>query len=52
LGKIFTNPTSDRGLLSKIYKQLKKLIIKKKKMNNPIKEWGIEPNREFTIEES
>ena len=23
--KIFTNPTSDRGLISKIYKELKKL---------------------------
>jgi hypothetical protein len=23
---IFTNPTSDRGLISKIYKELKKLI--------------------------
>ena len=25
---IFTNPTSDRGLISKIYKELKKLDIK------------------------
>ena len=27
-GKIFTNPTSDRGLISKIYKELKKLDTK------------------------
>ena len=27
--KIFTNPTCDRGLISKIYKELKKLITKK-----------------------
>jgi hypothetical protein len=27
--KVFTNPTSDRGLISKIYKELKKLIAKK-----------------------
>jgi hypothetical protein len=24
-GKIFTNPTSDRGLISNLYKELKKL---------------------------
>jgi hypothetical protein len=29
LGKIFTNPTSDRGLICKTYKELKKLTSKK-----------------------
>jgi uncharacterized protein (UPF0333 family) len=43
---IFTNTTYDRGLISKIYKELKKLITKKP--NNPIKIWGIKLNQEFT----
>ena len=45
--KFFTNPTSDRGLVSKIYKELKKLITKK-----PNKKWGIELIQEFTTEAS
>ena len=48
--KIFTNPTSDRGLISKTYKELKKLDINKP--NNPIKRWGTDLNREFSAEES
>jgi hypothetical protein len=40
--KAFTNSTSDRGLICKIYKELKKLITKKP--NNPIKKCGIELN--------
>ncbi|KAL6034225.1 hypothetical protein STEG23_023036 [Scotinomys teguina] len=47
--KIFTNPTSDRGLISRIYKELKKHDIKTS--NSPIEKWAIEINREFTAEE-
>ena len=36
--KIFTNPKSDRGLISNKYKEFKKLDSRKP--NNPIKKWG------------
>ncbi|KAL6093464.1 hypothetical protein STEG23_022186 [Scotinomys teguina] len=47
--KIFTNPTSDRGLISRIYKELKKHDIKTP--NSTIEKLAIELNREFTAEE-
>ena len=47
--KIFTNPSTDKGLISKIYKELKKLDTKT--LINPIKKWGTELNREFTTDE-
>ena len=47
--KIFTNPSSDKGLISKIYKELKKLGTKT--LINPIKKWGTVLNREFSTEE-
>ncbi|KAL6091244.1 hypothetical protein STEG23_026826 [Scotinomys teguina] len=47
--KISTNPISERGLISRIYKELKKHDIKTP--DNPIEKWAIELNREFTAEE-
>jgi hypothetical protein len=47
--RIFTNPKFDGGLISYIYKELKKL--NSKNSNNPIKKWGTEQNKEFSIEE-
>jgi hypothetical protein len=48
-GKIFTNPTTNRGLISNIYKELKKLDSREP--NNPFKKWGTELNKEFSTEE-
>jgi hypothetical protein len=42
LGKNFSSPTYDRGLISKIYKELKKLITKNKTNKKTIKTWVIE----------
>jgi hypothetical protein len=47
--RIFTYPKSDRGLISNIYKELKK--VDSRKSNNPIKKWGSELNKEFSPEE-
>ena len=47
--RIFTNPKFDRGLISNIYKEVKKLDWRGP--NNPIEMWGEELNNEFSTEE-
>jgi hypothetical protein len=47
--KIFANYTSDKELITRIYKELKKL--NSPKISEPIKKWATELNRTFSKEE-
>jgi hypothetical protein len=47
--KMFVNYTSDKGLITRIYRELK--MLNSQRIKEPVKKWVIELNRNFSKEE-
>jgi hypothetical protein len=50
MGKIFASYSSDKGLIIRIYRELKKKKKTSQRINNPANKWANELNKQFSKE--